>query len=105
MVRTIPGPRLTQAGVGVDAGVAVFVMVGVKLGVDVSAGGSGVLVAVGEGVACGVHPIRNIETKKNNRIDKKDNFIKKWGESPSRSISEGCSMRERVRVRADSFPR
>jgi len=82
VVRTIPGPRLTQAGVGVDAGVAVFVMVGVKLGVDVSVGGGGGPDDVGAGVACGVQPIRNIETKKNNRIDKKDNFIKKWGEFP-----------------------
>ena len=74
-MRTIPGPRLTQAGVGVDAGVAVFVMVGVKLGVDVSVGGSGVPVAVGAGGACTVKPIRNTVTRMKSRIDKKNNFI------------------------------
>ena len=67
MQRTIPGPRLTQAGVDVDAGVAVFVMVGVKLGVDVSVDGTGVSVSVaaGMGVACAVQPARKNSTTKN----------------------------------------
>ena len=67
----MPGPFLTQTCVGVDAGVAVIVLVGVKLGSGVLVGGCGVSlgIGVGIGVACGVQ----LATKRTNM--NKRNFI------------------------------
>jgi phytoene dehydrogenase-like protein len=51
--------------VGVDAGVAVFNLVGVKLGSGVSVAGSSVFEGIGVGTACGVAQLTRKKRKRN----------------------------------------